>query len=371
MVNLSATLTKAADGTSVSGKSINFALNGTSVGSAITDSNGLATLNNASLNGINAGSYPAGTNSGVSATFAGDSSLGSSNGANTLTVAQKAVTGSITAQNKVYDGTASATIATRSLTGVIGTDDVSLMGGTATFDNKNVGAGKTVTATALTLTGLKAGNYELVSTTAITTADITVKTSFGQHIAEVLAMPRVDPARGPGADSSAPHEIIDSPTEANGGTTAYRHFVEACVAEDRGDTEHAEHLFRQAIDLEPNMAAALTNLGNIVYRQGEADEARRLYERALDHDPNQPEARYNLANLLEDVGEIELAVTELRKVCAAAPDFADAHYNLGLMLAQLGGAAQAKQHMERYLELDGASDWATHARSYLDQFAAA
>jgi tetratricopeptide (TPR) repeat protein len=195
--------------------------------------------------------------------------------------------------------------------------------------------------------------------------------SFGQHIAEVLAMPRVDPARGPGADSSAPHEIIDSPTEANGGTTAYRHFVEACVAEDRGDTEHAEHLFRQAIDLEPNMAAALTNLGNIVYRQGEADEARRLYERALDHDPNQPEARYNLANLLEDVGEIELAVTELRKVCAAAPDFADAHYNLGLMLAQLGGAAQAKQHMERYLELDGASDWATHARSYLDQFAAA
>ncbi len=194
--------------------------------------------------------------------------------------------------------------------------------------------------------------------------------SFGQHIAEVLSMPRVDP-REPNADSSAPHEIIDSPTEANGGTTAYRHFVEACACEDRGDNELAEHLFRQAIDLEPSMAAALTNLGNIVYRQGEADEARKLYERALDHDPNQAEARYNLANLLEDIGEIELAVTELRKVCAAAPDFADAHYNLGLMLAQLGGTAQAKQHLERYIELDGASDWATHARSYLDQFAAA
>jgi len=186
--------------------------------------------------------------------------------------------------------------------------------------------------------------------------------SFGEHIASVLAMPRVDPA--------APDAVEDSPTEANGGTTAYRHFVEACAAEDRGDSRTAEHLFRQAIDLEPNMAAALTNLGNLVYRQGELEEARRLYERALDHDPVQPEARYNLANLLEDLGETELAIAELRRVCTAAPDFADAHYNLGLMLAQVGGTAQAKQHLERYLELDGGSDWATHARTFLDQFAA-
>jgi tetratricopeptide (TPR) repeat protein len=183
--------------------------------------------------------------------------------------------------------------------------------------------------------------------------------SFGEHVAEVLSMPRVDP--------SAPMAVEDSPTEANGGTTAYRHFVEACAAEDRGDSSMAEHLFRQAIDLEPNMSAALTNLGNLIYRQGELDEARRLYERALEHDPMQAEARYNLANLLEDLGETELAIAELRRVCSACPDFADAHYNLGLMLAQVGGTAQAKQHLERYLELDAASDWASHARTYLDQ----
>lgn len=187
--------------------------------------------------------------------------------------------------------------------------------------------------------------------------------SFGEHVSDVLAMPRVD--------LSAPQPIEEERTEANGGTTAYRHFVEACAAEDRGDSELAEHLFRQAIDLEPNMAAALTNLGNLVYRQGEVEQARKLYERALEHDPNQPEARYNLANALEDLGEIEAAITELRKVCAAAPEFADAHYNLGLLLAQLGGTAQAKQHLERYLELDAASDWATHARTYLEQVAAA
>ncbi len=189
----------------------------------------------------------------------------------------------------------------------------------------------------------------------------TVK-SFGEHVAEVLAMPRVDP--------SAPQPIEDSPTEANGGTTAYRHFVEACAAEDRGDHQTAEHLFRLAVELEPNMAAALTNLGNLVYRQGELDEARRLYERALEHDPGQPEARYNYANLLEDLGDTDLAIAELRRVCSSFPEFADAHYNLGLMLAHVGGTAQAKQHLERYLELDTASDWATHARTFLDAIAA-
>ena len=180
-------------------------------------------------------------------------------------------------------------------------------------------------------------------------------------------MPRAAaPAPAPAA---VPAAVEDGPTEANGGTTAYRHFIEACAAEDRGDADAAEHLFRLAVELEPRMAAALTNLGNLVYRQGELHEARSFYERALEHDPAQPEARYNLANLLEDLGETDLAIAELRRVCAAAPEFADAHYNLGVMLAQVGGTTQARQCLERYLELDATSDWAHHARSYLDQIA--
>jgi len=200
--------------------------------------------------------------------------------------------------------------------------------------------------------------------------------SFGEHVAEVLSLRRVEPAAaGPAAaaanaNDAAPTAVDPDRTEANGGTAAYRCFVEACAAEDRGDSEHAEHLFRQALELEPRMAAALTNLGNLLYRRAELDEARRLYERALDHDPAQPEARYNLGNLLEDLGQTELAIAELRRVCATAPEFADAHYNLGLMLVQVGGASQARHHLERYLELDATSDWAGHARSYLAQLAA-
>lgn len=193
--------------------------------------------------------------------------------------------------------------------------------------------------------------------------------SLGERIAEVLALPT--PARPAPVEDAAPVELGDEAdrTEAHGGSEAYRRFVEACAAEDAGDPDTAEHLLRQCLDLEPCLAAALTNLGNLLHQRGEHAEARRCYERALDGDPGQAEARYNLANVLQDQGEVELAIAELRRVCAQVPDFADAHYNLGLLLAEVGGAAQARRHLERYLELDGASGWADHARAFLARLA--
>jgi hypothetical protein len=82
------------------------------------------------------------------------------------------LTGSFTAENKTYDGNVSATIASRSVTGKVGTDDVALSGGTATFGTAAAGQGKTVTATGFTLTGAQAGNYTLKAGPWTTTANI-------------------------------------------------------------------------------------------------------------------------------------------------------------------------------------------------------
>ncbi len=215
--------------------------------------------------------------------------------------------------------------------------------------------------------------------------------SLGERAAEVLALPTPAtqgfggasaaaslgasaPAAGlaarPANDDAIPLPVRSEVTDANCGATAYRHFTDACAAEDAGDRSTAEHLFRLVLELEPSMAAASTNLGNLLYQQGTLEEARRHYERALDCDPAQPEARYNLANVLEDLGHTELAISELRRVCSAHAEFADAHYNLGVILARVGGIAQARRSFERYLELDGASAWADHARSFLDGVAA-
>jgi hypothetical protein len=94
--------------------------------------------------------------------------------ATTANITALAITGSITASNKVYDGNTADTISGRSLSGKISGDVVSYIGGTANFADKNVGTGKLVTATGLSLTGTDASNYT-VNTTATTTANITPK----------------------------------------------------------------------------------------------------------------------------------------------------------------------------------------------------
>ena len=73
----------------------------------------------------------------------------------------------------------------RSLTAadIVGTDDVSLSGGSASFATAAAADGKTVTGTGFTLSGAQAGNYMLDSTTLTTTADITRKTVHGQFTA--------------------------------------------------------------------------------------------------------------------------------------------------------------------------------------------
>jgi filamentous hemagglutinin family protein len=123
------------------------------------------------------GHLTAGSHSGIESVT---TTLGGADAANytfagttgNYTVSQLGITGSITAANKVYDANNSASILTRTLSGAIGGDTVSYTGGTATFSDKNVANGKTVTGTGLSLTGTDAGNYT-VNPTASTTANIT------------------------------------------------------------------------------------------------------------------------------------------------------------------------------------------------------
>jgi uncharacterized repeat protein (TIGR01451 family) len=111
-VNLSATLTDGTNG--IGGKSIDFTLNGNSVGSATTTASGVATVSNVSLAGINAGSYP----TAVGASFAGGSGYSASNNTAALTVNKADTTTSVTTTGATYDGNPHG--ATASVTGPAG-----------------------------------------------------------------------------------------------------------------------------------------------------------------------------------------------------------------------------------------------------------
>ncbi len=205
--------------------------------------------------------------------------------------------------------------------------------------------------------------------------------SLGGHLARLGSVRDETPVQGAaGADESGPTASDATPTdvavpqapspgwdatEPNRAPSAYQHFLAGCRAEDGGDLVLAEKCYWRALELEPSLAAAHTNLGNLAHRRGSVDDARRSYQRALDLDPDQPEARFNLANLLDEMGETDLALAELLAVCSRHPAFADAHYNLGLLLYRVGGAAQARHHLGQYLSLDSQSEWARRAKDLL------
>jgi hypothetical protein len=151
------------------------------------------------LSGVNANSYT------IEAAYSGGTGLNPSNNSTqsptpTLTVSKKSLTGSFTADDKTYDGTTAATILTRSVAGKIGTEDVTLTGGSATFDTKDVGTDKTVTATGFTLGGADKDNYSLAAGPWTTAADITpaeLTVSASSH--EVFVggpVPTIEPSYG-------------------------------------------------------------------------------------------------------------------------------------------------------------------------------
>lgn len=124
----------------------------------------------------NAGTY---SNITIDILKSGYTEASTGNTAGVLTITPKAlsITG-LSADNKTYDGTTSVVMTNwGSLSGLVGTETLTLGHGTASFDTATVGNGKTVTAIGYTLNdgtnGGVAGNYLLVANTATTTANIT------------------------------------------------------------------------------------------------------------------------------------------------------------------------------------------------------
>jgi len=112
------------------------------------------------------------TGLGLSGTDAWKYQLPAGDVSTTATITAAELTPKVSTADKTYDATTVATIIDRSLGGVIGDEDVSLVGGIAVFDSRHTGVDKTVTVTGLGLAGTDAGNYALTSTAAATRATV-------------------------------------------------------------------------------------------------------------------------------------------------------------------------------------------------------
>lgn len=161
------------------------------------------------------------------------------------------------------------------------------------------------------------------------------------QVAEVLTLPWV----GEGRSSEQPAPA-----------SAYEAFQRGLSHEDQwdgfdlGSVHFAGALtaYEQAVDLDPDFAAAWTNLGSLLAMTGALDRARDCFDAALRSDPEQPEAHCNLAELALRGGEPELAISGFRAVLRSDPDNLEAHYGLARALLEVGGKGQALAHLERF-----------------------
>ena len=172
---LAFSISKAYSSITATGSS-SFTYNGTAQGPAsasVTGSTGAVTY---SYSGVSPTVYgPSATapnNVGtyeVIASLAADANYNTANSTSlAFSISPKALTISgITADNKAYDGTSTATISgTASLVGIVGSEDVTLTGTpTATFVSSAVGVGIDVTVSGYSITGAAIGNYTLTQPT--------------------------------------------------------------------------------------------------------------------------------------------------------------------------------------------------------------
>ena len=93
-----------------------------------------------------------------------------------ITAKEITINGATVEGSKVYDGTSEAKITNAgALSDNYDGENLTIVAGSAAYDNKNVGTGKTVAFTGFALAGDAAANYKLIAQPTDTTADITAK----------------------------------------------------------------------------------------------------------------------------------------------------------------------------------------------------
>ncbi len=148
--------------------------------------------------------------------------------------------------------------------------------------------------------------------------------------------------------------------------TAYELYLQASeLDEDPATMDAAQDLYARAIEIDPWLAIAYTNLGNIRFRRHDPEGAETLYRKALEIDPRQPEAQYNLGYVMLERGCPDLSIPLFLGAIEADPRFADAYFNLAMAYEQVGETQKARPYWKNYISLEPAGTWTEIAKRHL------
>lgn len=147
---------------------------------------------------------------------------------------------------------------------------------------------------------------------------------------------------------------------------AYDLYLKASrLDEDPATMDEAVKLYEEAIELDPWLSIAFTNLGNIAFRRQDITTAEGYYRQALEVDATQPEAQYNLGYLMLERGLPEQSIDFFIGALEADPQFSDAYFNLAMAYEQSGEREKARPLWQSYIALEPHGTWTEIARRHL------
>jgi Tfp pilus assembly protein PilF len=120
----------------------------------------------------------------------------------------------------------------------------------------------------------------------------------------------------------------------------------------RGGYVEARQHFEAALQLRPNDAHLLYNLGKCAEKQGKLEEADDLFRRAIVEHPDHAAARHARTMLLTKTGKRDQAEREVQAWLADRPKSAAAYAEDGWLRLQEGDLDKARGRFQQALDLD-------------------
>jgi len=139
----------------------------------------------------------------------------------------------------------------------------------------------------------------------------------------------------------------------------------AMVAYENKDWARTLEYGQKALDLDPSLTGLYGMMTDAAEKGGDkkaAGEWRKKYE---DVNADSPEMLYNKGVEAYNKGKMKDAEASLSKAVQAKPDLAMGHFLLGMVSFNLNKKAAAREHLQKYLELDPNGKEAATAKELL------
>jgi tetratricopeptide (TPR) repeat protein len=139
----------------------------------------------------------------------------------------------------------------------------------------------------------------------------------------------------------------------------------ATLAYDRKDWGKTLEYGQKATDLDPSLTNIYLMMSEAANKSGDKKAAGEWQKKYADANPDTPEVLYNKGIDAYNKKNLKEAEQNLTKAAEAKPEFALAHFWLGMTEFSLNKKAAAREHFEKYLQLDPNGSEASTAKELL------